>query len=275
MIRCLEREKTLESRVFGRLNDLRHIVFKSFHESAASSLPNFGLMMREGLLKENIDVARWLSTHTSVVPSTHTYTWEKVLSPLLPEEEISSRQGWFKWLKTTLPTFAVGQTVAVPTKEFQDKLPEQLTKFVRENSDKKVSIPRVLDGPWTNIPSHLNPNEEVLVGEPMITTWKRMRNAKPMQAVKVIKQNYSKYTTPYVWVGALDGRGKPGSWLVLPAEVNPQDSLGAHGSASSTYELYTINAQGGLSKSMLGPTQGDVKVLKYDEASYSVLRSLG
>ena len=39
----------------GRLNDLRHIVFKSFDESSASAQPNLGLMMREGLLKENID----------------------------------------------------------------------------------------------------------------------------------------------------------------------------------------------------------------------------
>lgn len=39
----------------GRLNDLRHIVFKSFDESAMSALPRLGLMMREGVLKENID----------------------------------------------------------------------------------------------------------------------------------------------------------------------------------------------------------------------------
>jgi len=39
----------------GRLNDLRHVVFKSFNENAAAALPNLGLMMREGLLKENID----------------------------------------------------------------------------------------------------------------------------------------------------------------------------------------------------------------------------
>jgi hypothetical protein len=39
----------------GRLNDLRHIVFKSFDESADFALPNLGLMMRAGLLKENVD----------------------------------------------------------------------------------------------------------------------------------------------------------------------------------------------------------------------------
>jgi hypothetical protein len=39
----------------GRLNDLRHLVYKSFAMTAEVSAPNFGMMAREGLLKENID----------------------------------------------------------------------------------------------------------------------------------------------------------------------------------------------------------------------------
>jgi len=39
----------------GRLNDIRHIVYKSFDESANASGPNIGVMMREGILKENFD----------------------------------------------------------------------------------------------------------------------------------------------------------------------------------------------------------------------------
>jgi hypothetical protein len=39
----------------GRLNDLRHLIYKSFAADISSSAPNFGVMMREGLLKENID----------------------------------------------------------------------------------------------------------------------------------------------------------------------------------------------------------------------------
>ena len=39
----------------GRLNDLRHLVYKSFSTTAEVSAPNFGVMVREGLLKENID----------------------------------------------------------------------------------------------------------------------------------------------------------------------------------------------------------------------------
>jgi hypothetical protein len=39
----------------GRLNDLRHIVYKSFGQTFQEADTNFGLMMREGLLKENVD----------------------------------------------------------------------------------------------------------------------------------------------------------------------------------------------------------------------------
>jgi cobaltochelatase CobT len=39
----------------GRLNDLRHIIYKSFEQTFQEADTNFGLMMREGLLKENID----------------------------------------------------------------------------------------------------------------------------------------------------------------------------------------------------------------------------
>lgn len=39
----------------GRLNDLRHIVYKSADAPWRRTRPNLGLMMKEGLLKENID----------------------------------------------------------------------------------------------------------------------------------------------------------------------------------------------------------------------------
>ena len=39
----------------GRLNDLRHIIYKSADAPWRRTRPNLGLMMKEGLLKENID----------------------------------------------------------------------------------------------------------------------------------------------------------------------------------------------------------------------------
>lgn len=39
----------------GRLNELRHIIYKSYSESMLEAAQNFGIMLREGLFKENID----------------------------------------------------------------------------------------------------------------------------------------------------------------------------------------------------------------------------
>ena len=47
----------------GRLNDLRHIVYKSADAPWRRSRQNLGLMMREGLLKENIDGEALLWAH--------------------------------------------------------------------------------------------------------------------------------------------------------------------------------------------------------------------
>jgi cobaltochelatase CobT len=52
------RERWLEGRQAGQsrpLNDLRHIIYKSADAPWRRARKNLGLMMREGLLKENID----------------------------------------------------------------------------------------------------------------------------------------------------------------------------------------------------------------------------
>ncbi|HEU4549576.1 MAG TPA: cobaltochelatase subunit CobT [Rhizomicrobium sp.] len=54
----------------GRLNDLRHIVYKAADEPWRRAKQNLGLMMREGLLKENIDgeALTWAHNRISVRP---------------------------------------------------------------------------------------------------------------------------------------------------------------------------------------------------------------
>ena len=47
----------------GRLNDLRHIIYKAADAPWRRSKKNLGLMMREGLLKENIDGEALLWAH--------------------------------------------------------------------------------------------------------------------------------------------------------------------------------------------------------------------
>lgn len=47
----------------GRLNDLRHIIYKSAEAPWRRARPNLGLMLRDGLLKENIDGEALLWAH--------------------------------------------------------------------------------------------------------------------------------------------------------------------------------------------------------------------
>ncbi|MFC3206811.1 cobaltochelatase subunit CobT [Aquamicrobium soli] len=51
----------------GRLNDLRHIIYKSADAPWRRSRRNLGLMMREGLLKENIDGEALLWAHQRLI----------------------------------------------------------------------------------------------------------------------------------------------------------------------------------------------------------------
>jgi cobaltochelatase CobT len=51
----------------GRLNDLRHIVYKAADEPWRRARKNLGLMMREGLLKENIDGEALLWAHNRLI----------------------------------------------------------------------------------------------------------------------------------------------------------------------------------------------------------------
>jgi cobaltochelatase CobT len=51
----------------GRLNDLRHIVYKRADEPYRRARKNLGLMMREGLLKENIDGEALLWAHNRLI----------------------------------------------------------------------------------------------------------------------------------------------------------------------------------------------------------------
>ena len=51
----------------GRLNDLRHIIYKQADEPWRRARRNLGLMMREGLLKENIDGEALLWAHARLI----------------------------------------------------------------------------------------------------------------------------------------------------------------------------------------------------------------
>jgi len=51
----------------GRLNDLRHIIYKSADTPWRRARPNLGLMLRDGLLKENVDGEALLWAHNRLM----------------------------------------------------------------------------------------------------------------------------------------------------------------------------------------------------------------
>jgi cobaltochelatase CobT len=68
----------------GRLNDLRHIVYKAADEPWRRAQKNLGLMMREGLLKENIDGEALMWAHNR---------WSAARAAQDPDGDLGRRAG--------------------------------------------------------------------------------------------------------------------------------------------------------------------------------------
>ncbi len=71
----------------GRLNDLRHIVYKRADQPYRHGRRNLGLMMREGLLKENIDGEALLWAHTRLLARTEDRRILMVISDGAPVDD--------------------------------------------------------------------------------------------------------------------------------------------------------------------------------------------
>jgi cobaltochelatase CobT len=71
----------------GRLNDLRHIVYKPADAPWRRARKNLGLMMREGLLKENIDGEALLWAHTRMLGRTEDRRILMVISDGAPVDD--------------------------------------------------------------------------------------------------------------------------------------------------------------------------------------------
>jgi len=71
----------------GRLNDLRHIVYKAADEPWRRARRNLGLMMREGLLKENIDGEALMWAHNRIVSRTEQRKILMVISDGAPVDD--------------------------------------------------------------------------------------------------------------------------------------------------------------------------------------------
>jgi cobaltochelatase CobT len=71
----------------GRLNDLRHIIYKSADAPWRRARKNLGLMLREGLLKENIDGEALLWAHNRLLARTEQRRILMVISDGAPVDD--------------------------------------------------------------------------------------------------------------------------------------------------------------------------------------------
>ncbi len=73
----------------GRLNDVRHIIYKSADAPMRRARKNLGLMMREGLLKENIDGEALIWAHQRLMARTEARRILMVISDGAPVDDSS------------------------------------------------------------------------------------------------------------------------------------------------------------------------------------------
>ena len=71
----------------GRLNDLRHIIYKPADAPWRRARKNLGLMLREGILKENIDGEALLWAHNRLLPRTEERKIMMVISDGAPVDD--------------------------------------------------------------------------------------------------------------------------------------------------------------------------------------------
>ena len=71
----------------GRLNDLRHIVYKAADVPGRRTKKNLGLMMREGLLKENIDGEALIWAHSRLIARSQSRRILMVISDGAPVDD--------------------------------------------------------------------------------------------------------------------------------------------------------------------------------------------
>ncbi|MEE9433006.1 MAG: cobaltochelatase subunit CobT [Sphingorhabdus sp.] len=98
----------------GRLNDLRHIIYKKADEPWRHAKRNLGLMMREGLLKENIDGEALLWAHSRLMTRSEDRRIMMVISDGAPVDDstLSVNNGGYleqhlrkviEWIETRSP----------------------------------------------------------------------------------------------------------------------------------------------------------------------------
>ena len=147
----------------GRLNDLRHIIYKAADEPWRRSKKNLGLMMREGLLKENIDGEALLWAHKRLQVRYEARKILMVISDGAPVDDSTLSvntgnylekhlRGVIEWIesKSTIQLLAVGighdvtryykrAVTIVDAEQLADVMTEQLVDLFEESEKKNRS----------------------------------------------------------------------------------------------------------------------------------------
>ena len=145
----------------GRLNDLRHIIYKAADEPWRRSKKNLGLMMREGLLKENIDGEALLWAHKRLQGRYEARKILMVISDGAPVDDSTLSvnsgnylekhlRGVISWIenKSSIQLLAVGighdvtryykrAVTIVDAEQLADVMTEQLVDLFEEDENKK------------------------------------------------------------------------------------------------------------------------------------------
>jgi len=146
----------------GRLNDLRHIVYKSADQPWRQSKKNLGLMLKEGLLKENIDGEALLWAFKRISARKEERKILMIISDGAPVDDstLSVNSGDYleKHLKQTVKWIEEGSNIEIlavgighdvtryykkaikiaDVQELGDVMINQLTKLFSENSKKTI-----------------------------------------------------------------------------------------------------------------------------------------
>jgi len=101
----------------GRLNDLRHIIYKSADKPWRQSKKNLGLMLKEGLLKENIDGEALLWAYKRIVSRKEERKILMVISDGAPVDD---------------------STLSVNSGDYLEKHLKQTVKWIEENSSIEI-----------------------------------------------------------------------------------------------------------------------------------------
>ena len=101
----------------GRLNDLRHIVYKNADTQWRSSKKNIGLMLKEGVLKENIDGEAIMWAYNRIKKRKEERKILMVISDGAPVDD---------------------STLSVNSGDFLEKHLKKTVKFIEEKSDIEI-----------------------------------------------------------------------------------------------------------------------------------------